>query len=210
MIDEAAVTNRKVAKGQVERVVCDRLRALAAAVPADQAIVELGAYRGRSTGWLLLGAQDGNGAHVTTIDPWGMRKDGYATDHPAYSSQDTYALFKGHMERIGATKDAHTVKRAYGANVGRRWDGPPVGLLFHDAEHTADAVAEDLTAWAPHVAVGGAVVLHDTSNPAFGVLEGVKRALPADAWDKVGPEILTWPKHPTRRGAIVIRKTAQA
>src|SRR5690606_41792884 len=55
--------------GLVELAVCQRLRALAAQVPADAAIVGLGAYQGRATGWLLLGASEGQGAHVPTVDP---------------------------------------------------------------------------------------------------------------------------------------------
>lgn len=199
--------------GQVERSVCRRLRALAAAVPADLAIVEIGAYRGRSTGYLVLGAQEGLGAHVTTVDPWTMRPlsswpEGYFDEAVIgrYSQAETYAAFKAHMDLIGATKAMFTAKRGYGVNVGAKWTGPQVGLLWHDAEHTADAVEADLRAWVDHVAPGGWVVLHDAGNPHFGVEEGAARVLDADGWDWAGREVTRWHVKPGKRGALWVRR----
>lgn len=209
MIDARVVTARSRKRripGHVERAVLLRLRALAAAVPAGQAIVELGAWQGRSTAWLLLGASEGHGAHVTTVDPWGARTDDYAAAHPDYSSRAAYKAFRRHMKKVGAHPGAHTVLRGYAAEAGRDWAGPPVGLLWHDAEHTAGAVAEDLAAWAPHVAPGGVAVLHDAGNPAFGVRAGAERALPGEMWDWGGAETTVWARHPARRGALFIRR----
>ncbi|MCD0450770.1 class I SAM-dependent methyltransferase [Actinocorallia sp. API 0066] len=203
-----AITNRKIAVGQVERAVCERLRALAAEVPADQAIVELGAYRGRSTGWLLLGAGEGNGAHVTTVDPWNLRRKAYESGSPKYNAPDTYAAFCEHMDRIGVPPGAHTVRRALGATVAAKWDGRPVGLLFHDAEHTADAVTADLRAWEPHLSDDAVVVLHDAGRPEWGVIEGAARVLTADGWDWDGREVMAWDRRPNRRGALIVRRSA--
>src|SRR5690606_27245307 len=44
----------------------------AARVPAEQAIVEIGVYRARTTCWLASGAQSGHGAHVWGVDPWDL------------------------------------------------------------------------------------------------------------------------------------------
>ena len=110
--------------GLVELAVCQRLRALAAQVPADEAIVELGAYQGRATGWLLLGASEGQGAHVTTVDPWTLYKPRQDTPEELsvlYGRAETYAVFKQHMDAIGATPDRLTVKRGYAHTIGRKW-----------------------------------------------------------------------------------------
>lgn len=199
--------------GQVERSVCRRLRALAAGVPADQAIIEIGAYRGRSTGYLVLGAQEGNRAHVTTIDPWTLRPlsswpEGYFDVDVIgkYSEKESYDAFKAHMERIGATRDMFTVKRGYGANAAAKWEGPKVGLLWHDAEHTADAVETDLAAWLPHLADTATVVLHDAGNPHFGVVEGAGRVLDVDGWDWEGREVARWHVKSEKRGALYVRR----
>src|SRR5690606_15270126 len=70
MLNVHAITDQKIAVGLVENPCCFRLREYAAKVPADQAIVELGAFKGRTTGWLALGASEGNGAVVHSVDPW--------------------------------------------------------------------------------------------------------------------------------------------
>lgn len=202
--------------GLVELAVCQRLRALAAQVPADEAIVELGAYQGRATGWLLLGASEGQGAHVTTVDPWTLYKPRQDTPEELsvlYGRAETYAVFKQHMDAIGATPDRLTVKRGYAHTIGRKWVGGPVGLLWHDAEHSADAVARDLEAWLPHLSEGAVVVLHDAGNPEYGVVEGALRVL-GDGWqfeDEDGrlhdePQVIRWRKNPQRRGMLVARR----
>src|SRR5690606_17903989 len=141
----------------------------------DQAIVELGAFCGRSTGWLLLGAQDGCGAHVTTVDPWERYTGDYYT--PAHGYLDARAAFEAHMSAIGVSPEQHTVIQSTALEAALAWSGPPVGLLWHDAEHSTEAVARDLSAWLPHLAPSATVVLHDAGNPEMGVVRGAARVL---------------------------------
>lgn len=212
-IDVQAVTDQKIAVGAVENPACQRLRALAAQVPAGQVIVEIGAYRGRSTGWLALGASEGNGAHVYSVDPWETRPldswpDGYFDRRvlAAYSETGVMDAYLAHLADCGVT-DLVTPIQGYGETVGKTWTGPKVGLLYHDAEHTTEAVAKDLRAWLPHMADRAVVVLHDAGNPHFGVVDGAKRALGrVKAWDWAGREIQLWPKHPDRRGILIVHK----
>lgn len=201
------------ARGLTERAVCRALRRHAARVPAEQAIVELGAYRGRTTGWLALGSSEGHGASVWSVDPWDLRTDlpsyadeleaGYATG--TYASSETFADYCAHLVACGAVGPVTPV-RGFANVVGLEWTGPPVGLLFHDAEHSVEAVAADLSAWAPHVAPGGLVVLHDACEARLGVVEGARRVLDAPGWDWNGRTILKWSKHPRRRGALFVRR----
>lgn len=203
------------AKGLTEMAACRRLRRMAAKVPADQAIVELGAYMGRTTAWLALGASEGNGAKVWSIDPWDLGADhdtstipvrfegGYASGR--YASDDTYRAFWEHMHATGAAGRVVAVK-GHGATSGAHWIGPPVGLLWHDAIHTADAVEADLRAWLPHMADHAVIVCHDAGQPAFGVIEGAGRALADDPrWDWEGRVLHRWKKRPDRRGTLTIR-----
>ena len=192
-------------RGQVEYAVCKLLRSLAGAVPADQAIVELGAFCGRSTGWLLLGAQDGHGAHVTTVDPWEQYRGDYYTPEHGYLA--ARAAFEAHMAAIGATADRHTVIQSTALEAALAWSGPPVGLLWHDAEHSAEAVARDLSAWLPHLAPSATVVLHDAGNPEMGVVRGAARVLDAPGWDWPG-ELIRWRKRPERRGVLIVRRSS--
>jgi len=217
VIDAVAVTDPKVAKGAVERAVCRRLRVLAQAVAADHRIVELGAFKGRTTGWLALGAEEGNGAVVTTVDPWELRPlsswpDGYFDLKVIgeYGQRATYDAFREHMTRCGIDAKGRgaaqvEIRKGYAATVGERWSSP-IGLLWHDAEHTAEAVAADLEVWAPHVVPGGWVVLHDAGNPNFGVVEGAAKVLDNMHWNWRGRRLLRWKKRPDRRGALFVRR----
>jgi len=42
------------------------------------------------------------------------------------------------------------------------WDGKPIGLLFIDGDHTVEGVALDWLTWAPRIAPGGIVAIHDS------------------------------------------------
>ena len=195
------------AEGMVERGACVQLRELAAAVPAGLAVVELGAFRGRSAGWLLLGAQDGHGAHVTSVDPWESRTDDYSCHSPRYTN--SWDAFQDHLRRIGATPAEHTAVKATAVQAAEEWSGPQVGLLYHDAEHTADAVAQDLEAWLPHLSSAAVVALHDACDPRMDVAPGAERVLGGDGWDWAGRELLPWRRRPNRRGLLIVRRNGR-
>lgn len=208
-------------RGQVERPACQLLRTLAAQVPADRMIVELGAFQGRATGYLALGASEGHRAQVLTVDPWDSRPLASWGDSAQaravleqYGSAESFEAFKAHLARCGIDAKQRgnapvIYRRGYAANVGARWTGNPVGLLWHDAEHTADAVEADLRAWLPHLADNAVVVLHDAGNPGFGVPEGAQRVLDVPGWDWAGRTLTRWQKRPERRGTLVVRKAKQ-
>ena len=217
-VNVQAVTDFKIAIGAVERAACQRLRKLATEVPADQAIVEIGSHLGRTAGFLGLGSTEGNGAPVTAIDPWEDRPldswpEGYFDERviAGYSEDGVQARFQAHIDECGLS-DVVTAKQGYADKVARYWR-KPVGLLWHDAEHTADALEADLKAWAKKVVPGGWVLAHDAGNAHFGVIEGARAALPADEWDwesfdagTNGCGLFRWKKKPHLRGHMAIRK----
>jgi hypothetical protein len=212
-IDVQKVTDQKIAVGAVENPACWRLREYAALVPADQVIVEIGAFKGRTAGWLALGASEGSGAHVYSVDPWDQRlpdswPEGYAdrriTDQ--YGTSEAREFYLRHLDECRIA-DRVTPIQGFGVEVGKGWDGPKVGLLYHDAEHTKEAVAADLRAWLPHMADRSTVVLHDVGDPNFGVEAGAQAALARrKGWDWQGREIQLWPKQPTKRGILIVHK----
>lgn len=204
-ISTRAVTRRSTV-GLVERSACQLLRLLAGEVPAEQAIVELGAFQGRSTGWLLAGAAEGNRAHVTTVDTWKLRRgQQYVGGSPRFAN--AYNRFKEHMRAIGATRAELTVRRAYATEVAAGWTGPPVGLLWHDAGHSEQEVADDLAAWLPHMAPVATIVAHDACRADYGVLAGAAKVLAgAPGWDWEGRQIVPWQRRPSRRGLLIVRR----
>lgn len=197
--------------GLTERAACRRLSTLAGQVDVRHAIVEMGSYRGRTAGWLALGAAQGNGAHITCIDPWDTIVDtpdeDYVKVEKAYGDgryASAYAEFSAHATRAGLWGRI-TPLEAQAGDVAAVWK-QPVGLLYHDALHTLEAVEADLRAWAPFVVSGGWVACHDLGNVHFGVEEGASRVLDNDDWDWAGRERLLWKKAPHRRGLLVVRR----
>lgn len=164
------------------------LRKRAAAVPADQAIVEIGAYKGRSMCWLALGSSEGNSAQVYSVDLW-EEGPGYALTRQGRRIPRPYAE--------GATRRAYeTARRAHGHGLVTPLKGnsptiaeaftEPVGMLFVDGDHTEAGVTADLLAWMPKLAPGGIIAFHDMNAP--GVLNAIKRFL--GDWQQVERERL--------------------
>lgn len=149
-------------KGLLRESEGERLAWLAAQVPADQAIVEIGSYMGMSTVCL---AQGSIGARVHAVDPWNLGGQRHASK---YAANAVFRAF-GRQTR-GYEITAH---RGYSVDVASSWDGPPVGLLFIDGEHTYSAVMADIDAWWGHLAPGACVAFHDYDDKFPGVIEAV-------------------------------------
>lgn len=143
------------------------LAVLASDVPADQAIVEVGSYLGRSTCFLASGAREGLGARVWAVDPWDLPGNRDAKRHP-FTAVSTRESFHAHLEACGVA-DQVTPVQAFSVPAAAEWDGPPIGLLFIDAVHTYEAVSADFAAWRPHVIDGGVVAFDDANTSRFGV-----------------------------------------
>lgn len=210
MLNIEAITSQRVALGLVENPCCWTLRERAAKVPSDQAIVELGAFKGRSTGWLALGASEGNGARVHSVDPWddGSIPAGYRDHAPSvaeYTLSETRKAYEAHLDETGI-RPLVEVHQTTAVEAAAAWDGPKVGLLWHDALHRAQDVRDDVRAWLPHMADTAVIVLHDVGDPRLGVEAGAKTALARrKSWDWEGREIHLWAKQPTRRGFMIVR-----
>jgi len=214
MLNEAAILDQKIAVGLIENPCRDVLIDLASKVPAGQAIVELGSFKGRSTGHLALGSSRGAGVQVHAFDPWeaGEIPAGYEQHAPSiveYVRSETRAAFDAHMELTGAGEyvTAHQATATEGAE---QYDGLPVGLLFHDALHRKEDVRDDLKAWLPHMADDAVIVLHDVGDPRFEVEEGARLALARnktlrERWDFEGREVRLWAKNPAKRGFCIVR-----
>lgn len=161
---------------------------LAAMVPEDEAIVELGTYRGASACWLAAGARDGLGAHVWTIDPHDLPGYRTTTGHGPggldFTDPDIRADAERQIRKCGL-QDRITMIRDFSTAAAGKWSGPKVGLLFIDADHRQHAVRKDFAAWEPHL-VGDAVVAFDDYNDSH---PGVPRAVSA----LVAKQLLTEP-----------------
>ncbi|MFF4757305.1 class I SAM-dependent methyltransferase [Streptomyces sp. NPDC001292] len=141
----------------------------AAAVTAGRLglpLLEVGTYCGRST---ILLADAARRAQVTalTVDHHrgseeqqpGWEYHDPETVDPEIGLMDTLPTFRRTLHRAGL--EDHVV-----ALVGRSpqiaalWN-TPLGLLFVDGGHTDEHAGADYEGWAPHLAEGGLLVIHD-------------------------------------------------
>ncbi|MFC7813864.1 MULTISPECIES: class I SAM-dependent methyltransferase [unclassified Streptomyces] len=129
-------------------------------------LLEVGTYCGRST-VLLADAARRAGVSALTVDHHrgseeqqpGWEYHDPETVDPELGVMDTLPTFRRTLHRAGL--EEHVV-----ALVGRSpqvasvWNSP-LGLVFIDGGHTDEHANADYEGWAPHVADGGLLVIHD-------------------------------------------------
>ncbi|WP_129309424.1 class I SAM-dependent methyltransferase [Streptomyces sp. L2] len=129
-------------------------------------LLEVGTYCGRST-VLLADAARQSGVSVLTVDHHrgseeqqpGWEYHDPETVDPEVGLMDTLPTFRRTLFRAGL--EEHVV-----ALVGRSpriasiWNSP-LGLVFVDGGHTDEHASADYEGWAPHVAEGGFLAIHD-------------------------------------------------
>ncbi|MFF9480065.1 class I SAM-dependent methyltransferase [Streptomyces sp. NPDC014733] len=156
----------------------DEGRALYAAAVQAAALglplLEVGTYCGRST-ILLADAARAAGVTALTVDHHRGSEEqqpGWEYHDPSVvdaevGRMDTLPTFRRTLHAAGL--EDHVI-----ALVGRSpqvaavW-GAPVGLVFVDGGHTDEHATADYEGWAPHLAEGGLLVIHDVfADPADG------------------------------------------
>jgi predicted O-methyltransferase YrrM len=141
-------------------------------VPPDQEIVELGVFQGRTSLMLAWGARQGHGAHVTGIDAWDLDGNDYG---PPFTDPGSHAWAKHNVMALGYN-DRITLVRNFACDAAAVWDGPPVGLLFVDDDHSYAGARGAITSWAPNLAPGATIAVDDYGHPDW---PGVKEAVDA-------------------------------
>ncbi|MGW3400364.1 class I SAM-dependent methyltransferase [Streptomyces zhihengii] len=129
-------------------------------------LLEVGTYCGRST-VLLADAARGTGTVAVTVDHHrgseeqqpGWEYHDPETVDPEIGLMDTLPSFRRTLHRAGLEDHVIAVV-GRSPQVARVWGGK-VGLVFVDGGHTDEHAAADYEGWAPHVAEGGLLVIHD-------------------------------------------------
>lgn len=148
--------------GLITPAVGDLLYQQAARVPAGQAIVEIGAWRGQSSCFLAAGARAGSAPPVFSVDLWdgdpGWCRHCEQATIDEWDYQVTYAGLRDWVQPA----------RGHSVDIAAVYDGPPIGLLYVDGDHHHDAVVADVVAWLPHLDPACTIVFDDyleTINP---------------------------------------------
>jgi predicted O-methyltransferase YrrM len=136
--------------------------------------VEIGTYCGKSTIFLGAAAR-ATGAKVLTVDHHrgseehqeGWEYHDASLVDEATGRFDTLPHFRRTITEAGLDEEVIAL-------VGRSTDvaavwGTPLGMVFIDGGHSEEAAQNDYDGWSPHVAPGGALVIHDVfPNPEDG------------------------------------------
>ncbi len=137
-------------------------------------MLEVGSYCGKSTIYLAAAAREA-GQLVVTVDhhrgseehqPGWEYHDPRLVD-PATGRLDTLPRLRATLAAAGLEDDVVVVV-GRSAEVARLWR-TPLGMLFIDGGHTDQAAVSDYEGWAPWVAPGGVLAIHDVfADPAEG------------------------------------------
>ena len=137
-------------------------------------VLEIGTYCGKSTLYLAAAARAA-GQVVVTVDhhrgseehqPGWEYHDPDLVD-PATGRLDTLPRLRATLAAAGLEEHVVVVV-GRSADVARLW-ATPLGLVFIDGGHTEQAAVTDYESWAPWVAPGGALAIHDVfPDPADG------------------------------------------
>ena len=160
-------------------------------------VLEIGSYCGKSTIYLAAAARR-TGQLVVTVD----HHRGSEEHQPGWEYHDPRLVDPGTgrldtLPRLRATlaaaglEDHVVVVVGRSAEVARVWR-TPLGMLFIDGGHTDAAAAADYEGWAPWVAPGGGLAIHDVfADPAEGGQAPFliyQRALKSGAFTEAGRE----------------------
>ena len=137
-------------------------------------VVEIGTYCGKSTIYLAAAARAVGQTVVTVDHHHGSEENqpGWEYHDPSLVDRrsgrmDTLPHFRSTLGEAGL-EDQVVAVVGRSADVARLWR-TPAGMLFIDGGHTDAAAQADYEGWAPWVADGGALAIHDVfPDPADG------------------------------------------
>ncbi len=172
-------------------------------------LLEVGTYCGRSTILLAAAARDA-GVDALTVDHhrgseeqqpgWEYHDPSLVDGDPRVGLIDTLPEFRRTLHAAGL-EDRVIALVGRSPRIAALW-GRPLGLVFVDGGHTDEHATGDYEGWAPHVAPGGLLVIHDVfPDPADGGQAPYRihqRALASGAFTEVS----------VTRSLRVLRRTA--
>ena len=173
-MDPELLKAAEAATGFMPRAEGLALYGAAARYSAKGPVLEVGTYCGKSTIYLAAAARD-KGQPVITVD----HHHGSEENQPGWEYHDT-TLVDARTGRLDTLPHVRATLAAAGveddvivvvgrsAAVARLWR-TPLGMLFIDGGHTDVAATTDYESWAPWIAPGGLLAIHDVfPDPADG------------------------------------------
>ncbi len=129
-------------------------------------VVELGSWKGRSTGWLATGIKDRGVGRVFAVDTW----RGTETEElhkrmlAGYAPDELFREFRANMQQLGVADIVEPMQMTT-LEAAAAWPhGACIGVLHIDASHEYEDVRADFEAWERYVAPGGFIVFDDVPS----------------------------------------------
>lgn len=158
----------------------DALFLAAQAVSADQVIVEIGSFCGRSTVCLGWGSKLGNRVKVYAVDTHKGSEEHWQI---MQGSMGSYSIFQTTMRRSGL--NGLVAPMVMTSEKASQVVQSPVGLLFIDGDHKS--AHPDFDLWYHLVAPGGTVMFHDSIGGGWPDVEtDVRAILKSGRLEKIG------------------------
>ena len=138
----------------------------------DGEIVELGAWKGRSSAFLVVEAYNKSPKiKIHIVDTWG----GNPLDGSQDQSDDPYNKFISNMSVLDGHYQAHRMTTNEAVKL---FEDESLDAVFIDADHSYEAVKLDIQNWMPKVRKGGILAGHDYSSAWSGVIRAVDEIFP--------------------------------
>jgi predicted O-methyltransferase YrrM len=157
-------------------------------------VLEIGSYCGKSSVYLGAGVLDSGGSLVSVDHHRGNEEQQPGWEYhdaelvdPDSGAMDSLPFLRRTLSEAGL-EDITTVIVGRSAVVANLIRGP-LGMVFIDGGHTFEAAEADYQAWAPKVAPGGVLAIHDLfDDPAEGGQAPItiyRRALDSRLFDEL-------------------------
>ena len=182
------------------------LATLAACIPAEGPIVEIGSFKGKSTVALATVCDRYGLEPVVAIDPHaGLSYLG--PDMPQQTQ--TFDEFLASIKEAGVEHKVE-VRRAHSRDVAKGWDRP-IRLLWIDGDHSYAGCKEDFDLFLPHLSNGGVVAFHDALNAFDGPIRVfAEEVLRSDRFGAAGfVHSIAWAQYRPSDGARSSEKRAK-
>jgi len=125
-------------------------------VKSQNAIIEIGSWKGRSTICLGRGLQDGNKGKIYAIDP----HIGSSEHRKMFGKVDTFEEFKQNISKAGVDRYVQPIRKT-SKNAAENFT-KPIEFVFIDGAHEYKFVDFDFNAWFPKIIDGGLIAFHDS------------------------------------------------